>query len=115
MSVVAASVGAVALGVGTAVLLVTDPGRARLPRHRRRPVAVEGEGALAEAAEAATSLMDRLIRSRSGDLARHLDLAGFRTRPQDFTFLILLATVLLVAAVVVFGGGLLALPIGSLV
>ncbi len=107
--------GAVALGIGVAVLAATDPGRVRLPRARRRPLAQEGEGALADAAEAATSLFGRLLHRRGGDLAKNLDLAGIRMRPQDFAFLVAVASVVIVAVVLVLGGGLLGLPAASLV
>lgn len=106
--------GAVALGVGALVLLLAMPGAARLPRERRRPATEDGEGALAGAAEAATSLIGRLIQRRSGDLATNLDLAGLRMRPQDFVFLVAVAAIALVAVTLVLGGGLLAAPIALL-
>lgn len=106
--------GAVAVGIGAAVLVASGPGRTKLPRERRRPPAQEGEGALAGAAEAATSLMGRLMQRRTGSLAYNLDLAGIRMRPQDFAFLVAVAAVVLPALVLLLGGGLLAGPVAAL-
>ncbi|UOW00022.1 type II secretion system F family protein [Agrococcus sp. SCSIO52902] len=105
---------AVAVGIGSAVVVAADPGRARLPLARRRPAPEAGDSALAGAAEAATSLVARLIHRRSDALARTLDLAGLRTRPQDFAFLVAVVGVALVAALLVLGFGWLALPIGAI-
>ena len=106
--------GAVALGIGAAAFAVAAPGQTRLPRDRRRPPAEDGEGALAGAAEAATTLFGRLMQRRSGSLATQLDLAGMQMRPQDFGFLVAVASVVLMALTLVVGGGLLALPIAAL-
>lgn len=113
MTIAAIGVGAVALGVGAATYFAVDPGRVRLPRERRRPAAVEGDGALAGAAEAATSVVGRLMHRRSGSLAVQLDLAGMRTRPQDFAFLIAVASIVVAAVVLLLGGGFLAMPAAS--
>ncbi|RWR25070.1 type II secretion system protein F [Agrococcus lahaulensis] len=106
--------GAVALGVGAATYFAVDPGRTRLPRERRRPAAVDGDSALAGAAEAATSVFGRLMHRRSGALATQLDLAGIRMRPQDFGFLVSVASVVLAAVVLVIGGGLLSAPAAAI-
>ena len=109
MTVIAIGAGAVALGVAVAVFVGSDPGRVRLPRERRRPFAEEGESALAGAAEAATSLIGRLMSRRSGSLAATLDVAGVRMRPQDFGFLVAVASLVLAALVLLLGGGFLAI------
>lgn len=114
MTLLAVGAGAVALGLGTAVFVATKPGQRRLPRERRRPPAEEGESALAEAAEVATSLVGRLLHRRAGDLSTNLDLAGVRLRPQDFVFLVIVGSLVLVAVMLVLGGGLLAVPAASL-
>ncbi|ROR66428.1 type II secretion system F family protein [Agrococcus jenensis] len=114
MMLVGIASGAVALGAGAAVLLLASPRGARLPRERRRPVTEEGEGALAGAAEAATGLVGRLIRPRSGSLATSLDLAGIRMRPQDFVFLVAVGSLALVAVTLLLGGGLFAAPAAML-
>jgi tight adherence protein B len=111
-ALVAAALVAVALAV--AVFAIAAPGEARIPRERRRPPAVDGEGALAEAAEAATGLFGRLLHRRAEGLAGRLDLAGMHTRPQDFSFLVAVASVVLVALALVLGMGLLALPLSAL-
>lgn len=100
---------AVALGVAVAVFVAADPGRTRLPRHRRRPKSAEDEGALSEAAEAATSLVGRLIGRRSEALARALELAGLPTRPQDFAFLTVVGALVVGVLVLLIGGGWIAL------
>jgi tight adherence protein B len=109
MTVIAIGAGAVALGVAVAVFVASDPGRVRLPRERRRPVAEAGEGALAGVAEAATSLIGRLMHRRGASLAVTLDVAGVRMRPQDFGFLVAVGSVVLAALVLLLGGGFLAL------
>lgn len=114
MMLTAIASGAVALGAGSAVLLLALPGAARLPRERRRPATEEGEGALAGAAEAATSLVGRLMLRRNGDLATNLDLAGVRMRPQDFVFLVAVGAIVLVAVTLALGGGLVAAPAAAL-
>jgi tight adherence protein B len=114
MTLVAVGAGAVIAGIGVAAYVVAAPDRVRLPRERRRPPAEDGEGALAEAAEAATSLFDRLLRRRSGALAEKLDLAGMSMRPQDFGFLIAVASIVTMALTLVLGGGFLALPVAAL-
>lgn len=102
--VLAASL-AVAVGLCIALLVAIDPGRTRLARDRRRPPVSAGEGALAEAAEAATSLVDVLLRRRGGDFARNLDLAGIRMRPQDFGFLVAVSGVVIAALALLLGAG----------
>lgn len=112
---------AVVLGLAAAMYLLAAPDRVRLPRERRRPVAEEGEGALAGAAEAATSLIARLMRRRASSLPQRLDLAGVKMRPQDFGFLVTVAAAVLMALTLVLGGGLFAVlmaalaPLGSAV
>ncbi len=107
--IAAISAGAVALGVGVVGVVLAAPGPARLPRERRRPLAEEGEGALAGATEAATTIVARLMRRRSGDLTKSLELAGVKMRPQDFGFLVAVAIVVVVALLLVVGAGPLAL------
>lgn len=114
MMLISIGAGAVACGIGVAVLVAAAPERAKLPRSRRRPLREEGEGALADAAEAATSLLGRLMQRRSGEIARGLELAGMRTRPQDFVFLVLVGAFVLVALCLLLGGGLIALPAAAL-
>lgn len=114
MMLVSIGAGAVALGVGAAVLVASAPGRVRLPRERRRPLREESDGALAGAAEVATTLIGRLMWRGSGNLAKSLDLAGIRMRTQDFVFLVVVAAVVLVALVLIVGGGFLALPVAAL-
>ena len=114
MMLIAIGAGAVAIGAGVAVLAAAAPGANRLPRERRRPPTEDGEGALAGAAEAATGLIGRLMQRRSGDFARQLDLGGIRMRPQDFGFLVAVGGVVLVAVVLVLGGGLVAVPAAAL-
>lgn len=104
----------VVIGLGVAAYVVAAPERVRLPRERRRPPAQEGEGALAEVAEAATTLFGRLIHRRSGALGSSLDLAGLTMRPQDFGFLVTVASVVLIAVTLLLGGGLLAAPLAAL-
>lgn len=104
--------GVVVLGIAIALLAVLQPTRTRLPRDRRRPAVREGEGALSGAADVASSVMARVIRSRASGLARALDLAGMRMRPQDFAVLVVVGAVVLVALGVVLGRGLLAIPMG---
>ncbi|MFC7431459.1 MULTISPECIES: type II secretion system F family protein [unclassified Agrococcus] len=105
--------GIVVLGIAIALLAVLQPTRTRLPRDRRRPAVREGEGALSGAADVASSVMARVIRSRASGLARSLDLAGLRMRPQDFAVLVVVGAVVLVAIGVVLGRGLLAIPMGA--
>lgn len=112
LTIVGAS--AVALGVGAAAMVVATPSRVSLPRDRRRPPSEQGEGALAGAADAATTVVGRLLRGRSGSLARQLDLAAIAMRPQDFAFLVGVAGLVLVAVTLLIGGGLLAIPIAAL-
>lgn len=114
MTLLAVGAGAVVVGVGTAVYALSTSDRVRLPRERRRPSAEDGEGALAEAAEVATSLFSRLLHRRSGALGHRLDLAGLSTRPQDFGFLVSVASIALMALVVILGGGLLAAPVAAI-
>jgi tight adherence protein B len=114
MTIIAIGAAATAIGIGAAVVTIADPGRQRLPRERRRPAPSDGEGALADAAEAASSLVGRLIHRRTSDIARSLDLAGIRMRSQDFVFLWLVAALVLVAITLVLGGGLLAVPVAAL-
>lgn len=111
-----ASVGAgvVAVGIGAAAYALVSPGHVRLPRERRRPPVEHGEGALAGAAEAATSVVGRMLRGRSGSLALSMDLAGLRMRPQDFAFLVAVASIAVLALVLLLGGGFLALPLSAL-
>jgi tight adherence protein B len=104
--------GTVVLGIAIALLVVLDPTRVRLPKDRRRPPARDGEGTLAGAADVATGVMARLIRPRAASLARSLDLAGIRMRPQDFAVLVVVGALVLVALGVLLGRGLLALPMG---
>ncbi|MFJ6113995.1 type II secretion system F family protein [Agrococcus sediminis] len=101
----------VALGMAVAAFVVADPGRVRLPRSRRRPFERHDDGVLAEAAEAATTLMGRLIGRRGHTLAMVLDLAGVKSRPQDFAFLTAVCGVVAGALVLLIGGGWLALVV----
>lgn len=114
MTIAAIGAGAVAIGMGAAAVMIAAPGRTRLPRERRRPFTEQGEGALSEATEAATGLLGRLIHRRSGSLAKALDLAGLAMRPQDFAFLISVASAVLVAVTLVLGGGFFAAPMAAL-
>lgn len=102
----------VAVGIAAALLVVLQPFRVHLARSRRRPGVEDGEGALAGAANLASNLMSKAIQPRAGALARSLDLAGIRMRPQDFALLVLFGGVAIAAIVVVLGGGILALPLG---
>lgn len=97
--------GAVAVGAGLALtaVLVLAPGYARIPKARRRPTGPD-EGRLADAAETATMLVGRAMQQRQGSLAARLDLAGVRARPQDFVFLVLVASVVLAAVGLLLGG-----------
>ena len=104
----------IVLGLAVCAFVVADPGRTRLPRHRRRPLNRSGSGALAEAAEAATSLAGRLIQRREGRLTDALSLAGVAMRPQDFAFLTGVAGLVLAALVLVSGGGWSALPMAAI-
>ncbi|MCH1883724.1 type II secretion system F family protein [Agrococcus sp. ARC_14] len=113
MSFALLGAGAVAVGLVGVVVVTVAPGRERLPRERRRPAQVDGEGALAGAAEAASGLMGRLIRRRSSQLAVSLDLAGIRMRPQDFAVLVAIAAIVAIALGVLLGRGLLAVPAGA--
>lgn len=103
----------VVVGIAIALLVVLDPMRTHLPKDRRRPVAEEGEGALSGAAEAASGVMARVIRTRASTLARSLDLAGIRMRPQDFAVLVVVGALVLVAIGLLLGRGLLAVPMGA--
>ncbi len=104
----------VMVGLGVAAYVAAAPDKVRLPRARRRPAVEDGESALAEAAEAATSLFGRLLHRRAGNLGATLDLAGSAMRPQDFAFLVAVSSVVLVAVTLLLGGGLLALPVAAL-
>ncbi len=95
---------AVAVAAAIATVLVAAPGRARIPRSRRRPVAGDDDGRLAGAAATATRLVAKAMRQREGGLTVTLDLAGVRRRPQDFVFLVIVATVVLAAAGMLIGG-----------
>lgn len=105
---------AVAVALAIAVFVVLDPGRTRLSRERRRPFEDREVGALADVAEAASSVMGRLIRRRERSLSYALDLAGIATRPQDFAFFIAVGGLALAAIVLLLGGGFLALPVAAL-
>ncbi|GAA2170755.1 hypothetical protein GCM10009846_02240 [Agrococcus versicolor] len=104
--------GIVVLGIAIALLALLGPLRTRLPRDRRRPPERDGEGALSGAADVASGVMARVLRSRSARLARSLDLAGIRLRPQDFAVLVVVGALVLVAIGVLLGRGLLAAPMG---
>ncbi|SDS42842.1 tight adherence protein B [Agrococcus carbonis] len=60
---------------------------------------------MAGAADAATTLVGRVLAGRSGALANRLDLAGIRTKPQDFAFLIGVLAVAVLAATLLLGAG----------
>lgn len=99
--------GPVAVGVAAAIatVLIAAPGRARIPRARRRPVAGDDdEGRLAGAAATATRLVAKAMRQREGGLTVALDLAGARLRSQDFVFLVIVTTVVLAAGGLLIGG-----------
>lgn len=95
----------VALSLGVAIVVATQPGVERLPRERRRPMVDQQDSLLAGAADTATSVVGRLLGARSRDLARKLDVAGIRQRPQDFAFLVAVGALVLVALTLVRGGG----------
>ena len=114
MTLIAVGASAVVVGVGVAAYVAAAPDRVRIPRERRRPAAEDGDSALAGAAEAATSLFGRLMHRRSGSLAAKLDLAGVSMRPQDFGFLIAVASIVLMAVVLLLGGGFLGLLVAAL-
>ena len=113
MTLQAAGAIAVAVGLALLVFMLTDPGRTRLPRVRRRPMENREDGALAEAAEAATSLVGRLIHRRERVLADALDLAGVAMRPQDFVFLTMVTGFVFAVATFLLGGGMFAIPIAA--
>ncbi|MCR8670692.1 type II secretion system F family protein [Agrococcus sp. HG114] len=104
----------VALGIAVAAVVALDPGRVRLPRSRRRPLERSDDGVLAEAAEAATTLVGRLIGRRGQTLAHALDLAGLSMRPQDFAFLTAVAGIVVGALVLLLGGGWLSLVFAAI-
>jgi tight adherence protein B len=95
---------AVAAAAAVATVLIAAPGRARIPRARRRPTVVQEDGRLAGAAATATRLVAKAMRQREGGLTVTLDLAGVRKRPQDFVFLVIVVSVVLGAAGLLIGG-----------
>ena len=111
LALLGATVFAAALAL--AVFAIAAPGRVRLPRARRRPPVVKGESALSEATEAATGLVGRLLHRRSDDLMARIELAGLRTRPQDFAFLVSVASLMLVALALLLGFGIFAGPLSA--
>jgi tight adherence protein B len=84
-------VGAAAVAVAAAlvVLVVLVPGPPRLPVDRRRPPAARSAGYLTRGADAATSVIERMLTSRRARDMTILEEAGLKTRPQDFVFLVL--------------------------
>lgn len=93
-------IAACALAVAIATFLVTAPRQRRLPLERRRPPAASGPTTLAGAAKTATTLIDKILRSRGGTVPWQsaLERAGVRMPVQEFG-------VLLVVGVLVGGAG----------
>lgn len=90
-----AGVGALALGLGLGLIvyLVIAPGRVKVARTRLDPDAEERPGVLSGAATAATEGIGRVLERRgSGGVEAALERAGVKTRPQDFVFLVGVAT-----------------------
>lgn len=90
--VIAAIVGS-GLALGALAYLAIAPSRSRVPLARLNPDAPPSEGALTRAAGAVTTAVERGIEGREGTIARALDLAGVRTRPQDFVVLVIVGMV----------------------
>ncbi|MEE6297358.1 type II secretion system F family protein [Georgenia wangjunii] len=103
---------ALALLVGT--YLILSPSRARLPRERRRPATSPRPGLVTQAADAATTIIDKVLRRRGAPGAGTLEQAGVKMRLQDFAFLVLVAAVVAAAAGLVVSGPLLGLLLGAL-
>ncbi|WP_258933493.1 hypothetical protein [Nesterenkonia pannonica] len=82
-----------ALAVGLLCYLLLSPGPVRIPVSRRRPGYVPRPSALQRGAAAATGAIERAMGRRGTPVSEStLELAGMKTRPQDFVFLILVGS-----------------------
>ena len=106
----------------TSLYLALTPAPGRVPVERRRPVEPDAAGPISRTATAATEAIDALLRRRGGgfDGAGRLERAGIRMRPQDYVFLVVVATVVAFALGLVLVGPLFGIvlallaPLGAL-
>lgn len=103
--------GGVAFAVAAAllILLVATGGRS-VPRSRRRPASERPNGALTQAASAATHLAGRALGGRAGRLEEALEAAGLRVLPQEFMVMVASGVVASLALGLLIWG-----PLGGLV
>ncbi|MGC0141496.1 type II secretion system F family protein [Pseudactinotalea sp. Z1732] len=99
-----AAVIATAAAAGIAGYLLLGPRPVRIPVERRRPDRGPEPSALQRAAAVATATVDRVMRRRGTPAgASPLELAAIKMRPQDFFFLVLVGSLVGIAAGAVLG------------
>jgi tight adherence protein B len=103
------------LAVLIGVYVALSPSPTRLPRDRRRPGTPASQGAVAQAAAAATTVIDRVLRRRGTPGAGALEQAGVKTSLKDFVFLVVVGALVAGAAGLVASGPLLGLLLAALV
>jgi tight adherence protein B len=97
------------------VYLLLSPGPARVPVARRRPGVTPPPRPLARLADVATTVVDSMLRRRSGTAGDRLEQAGLTIRYQHLAGLVLLACLLAGAAGLLLAGPLPALVLAALV
>jgi tight adherence protein B len=97
--------------------VVISPGPARLPWRRRRPGADPDPGPLARMASGLTAMVEAVLRRRGGVPGGRavLEQAGVGMRLQEFSVLVIIATLTAGAAGLLLGGPLMALLLALLV
>ena len=115
-----AAVAGCATAILVAVYLLVAPVPHRLPIERRRPGVAPGAGLLSSSAGAATSAIEKVL-GRSGERFRvtTLERAGVKMPREDFTLLVIVATLAVAAVGLLLAGPLLgivlaaAVPVGA--
>jgi tight adherence protein B len=107
---------AAALAAGLLCYLLLSPGPVQIPIERRRPGHIPTQSALQRGAATATRTVERAMGRRGTPVgASTLDLAGMKTRPQDFVFLIIVSSLVGVAVGLLLHGVLLAVLLAAVV